>query len=577
MGLKLNKRGETYAQARINTGKIDYYSEWSFSDDERNALFAEGIERFADWHLGRDADGGDDTASSYQFTCGKDGVVHRSALEAIIKGARKLKKNDPACADIEAAAKELRDRIDHKMANSRKLMFFGPRECAADETDPRKRFEGVILVDATLVLGDHPDMVEGGGPEGWTQICRTGKWLGHWQGPFEGTDDDIAVMVENFNRFVLPVMFDYGHESCWDSGAIASGWGHEFEIGKKGNALYSNTEWTRRAADHIRAGEYKYISPVIVFNTTDPYTGEDIGPSIWSVALTNTPFLDGMDAVEIGGQIAASRKALNGAPLGREWKPRQVEMTHNSPTKTPEPEPEPEPAPEPEVTINKSTTEDDMSLKEIALSLGLPETATADEIKTAIAAKDNTATQAATDAKALSDAQAAQAKAEEDGKLALQRAEALETEKKEREEREAKDLVEAYIKAGRVAPASREKAVALALGDRASFDGLYGKTDEPGQAVVPMGDVAPAEPAAQVPGHGVAALSDEENEAIAKMRPRLERLAAKRSARLSKEQGRPVTCTVEEMIADEKTRRAGKGLLGKTFEHPPVANTTRVK
>jgi len=576
MAVKLNRRGETYAQARINRGKIDYDGEWSFSDDERNALFADGIERFADWHLGRDLDGDDDRASSYLFATGKDGKVYRSALDAAIRESRRLKKKDPGAADIEASAKELLERIDRKKANSRRLLFFGEKPGLETETDPRKRFEGVILMDTSIVLGDHPDMVEGGGREGWTQIALTGKFLGHWQGPFELTEDDLAVMVENKNRFVNPILFDYGHESVWNSAALASGWGHEFEIGKKGQALYSNTEWTDEASSRIRAGELKYISPVIMFSTIDPYTGDDLGPSIWTVGLLNTPFLDGMDPVEIGGQIAASRQANDGAPPRRTWAiPQQNTPPADAGTlnnnKPPEPEPA-EPAPEPEVTVNSTQTqkEDIVERKKLCQELGISEDSTDEQIFATIKAKGAPSPD---DTQALSDAQAAQAAAEEAARVAQEKSEGLEAEKKERELKDAQELTEAYIKANRIAPASRERACKLALEDRESFYSLYGRPDEPGDPVAPTAAVATAEPATAGPG---AALTDEDQEAIAKMRPRLERLARKRSARLSKAQGKPVTVTVEEMFTEEKTRRQDAGVLGKVFKHPPTKNTTRI-
>jgi len=610
MGMKLNRRGESYAKGRINRGKIDYDSEWTFSDDERNALFADGAERFREWHLGTDSDHEEDNVAHCRFAYGKDGKVYRAALEGIIREARKLKKKDPGCADIEASAKEMKDLIDRKRENSRRLLFVGPVAGMENEKDPRKAFSGVVLLERSvpLELADG-DMTEGGGQRGWTQIARTGSWKGHWQGAFELTEDDLAVMIENHNRFTNRTLFDYGHESVWDSAALASGWGDDMEIGKSGDALYQDTEWTRKASDHIRDGELKYISPVIMFSTIDPYTGEDLGPSIWTVALLNTPFLDGMDPVEIGGQIEASRQLNRGAPPGRQWaipaskqeppapvapapppvalggqpvdsngnpidantgNPLPTSDTNSSPAPagtdiTPPPEPAPAtPDPEPEVVPNTSTpTEDDtMSLKEIALSLGLPETATADEIKTAIATREQEKKQA--EQKALQAQQTA-----DESKGAQERVAELEAEKKERELKAVQDLTEAYVKAGRIAPASRERACKMALEDRESFYGLYGKEAEPGEAVVPMG-VAPAEPANQVPGYSAAALSDQEQDAISKMRPRLERLAQKRSKRLGKE------VTVEEIIAEEKTRRADKQLLGRTFEHPPVKNTTRL-
>jgi len=564
MGLKLHRRAETYAKGRINRGKIDYDGEWSLSDEERNALFVEGAERFGEWHLGRDEEGDVDRLSTYSFCYGKDGQVSRAALDAIVKEAGRKKKKEPACADIAQAAKELRDMIDRKKANSRKLLFFGERPGMQNESDPRKRFEGVIMLDTTIVLGDYPDMVDGGGARGWTQICKTGKFLGHWQGPFEVTDDDLAAMVENFNRLVNPVMFDYGHESVWNSAADASGWGHEFEIGKSGDALYCDTEWTRNAADKIREGEQKYISPVIMFSTIDPYTAEDLGPSIWTVALLNTPFLDGMDPVAIGGQIAAQRKQLNGAPPRRQWaipassqqavvdiakkvgildqkalgdlpvpppEPDEDTGTNSSPAPagtdiTPPPEPAPAtPDPEPEVVPNTSTpTEDDtMSLKSIALSLDLPEDATAEQINSAIAAQKQAAETAeakATEAKALADQKA-------------QEAEALEAEKKERELQSAKDAVESYIKAGRIAPNSRDKAVELYLQDHDTFEQLYGKPDEPGKPAVPLGQVATAPEAPQAAG-GAPGLTPEEVAFCQKMQLEPGRFALEKQRRRDK-------------------------------------------
>jgi len=535
MPVKLNARALSYAKGRISRGKIDYDGEWSFSDEERNALFADGIDRFAEWHLGKDTAEDEGTINAYGYAYGKDGRVSRAALEAVVREARRAKKKDPACADIEKAAKELRDLIDVKRENGRRCLFVGPREGMENESDPRKRYEGVILCNTAipLELGDRPDMVDGGGRTGWTQIAMTGKWLGHWQGAFEVTEDDLSVMVENFHRFTNALLFDYGHESVFNSAALASGWGHEMEIGKGGSALYTDTEWTEKAAGHITAGELKYISPVIMFSTIDPYTAEDIGPSIWTVALLNTPFLDGMDPVEIGGKIAATRKLLNGAPPNRQWiVPASAIPTEDTNDVPAEPA-APNPAPEPVINSNPTGQEpaepledDTMSLKDIALSLGLPETATADEIKQAIKAKDEKTAQSQADAQALADVRR---EADEAKALAAR----LEQEKQERELKDAQDLVEGYIKAGRIAPASREQAVQLALQDRASFDGLYGAPDKPGAPAVPLGQVAPP---AEPPGADSTpvSLTEEEMTVCKSMHLTPERFAAEKARREKK-------------------------------------------
>lgn len=70
---------------------------------------------------------------------------------------------------------------------------------------------------------------------------------------------------------------------------------------REGSGLYAiGVEWTENAAAMIAAGEYKFISPVFGYNRR----GEVI--ELLHAALTNTPALDGMDAVMLA---AASRLA----------------------------------------------------------------------------------------------------------------------------------------------------------------------------------------------------------------------------------------------------------------------------
>lgn len=69
-----------------------------------------------------------------------------------------------------------------------------------------------------------------------------------------------------------------------------------------GVGLFAFVEWTAKAAAFIRAGEYKFISPVLNYH---PTTGEVI--SIINAAITNSPAIDAMMPVtalnrQIGGR-----------------------------------------------------------------------------------------------------------------------------------------------------------------------------------------------------------------------------------------------------------------------------------
>lgn len=90
--------------------------------------------------------------------------------------------------------------------------------------------------------------------------------------------------------------FDYEHQAMLaeknGQPAPASGWAARFEW-RDGAGLWAlNTEWTERAAQMIAAKEYRYISPVLVY---DKRTGEVVG--LVNAALTNIPNLDDLSPV----------------------------------------------------------------------------------------------------------------------------------------------------------------------------------------------------------------------------------------------------------------------------------------
>ncbi len=101
----------------------------------------------------------------------------------------------------------------------------------------------------------------------------------------------IAVMAVRKNMTLI----DYEHQSlrAEENGqkVIAAGWFKQMEY--RDDGLWAvNIEWTQAALEHIRTKEYKYISAVFNYHAK---TGEIV--NIVSVALTNTPALDGLKAL----------------------------------------------------------------------------------------------------------------------------------------------------------------------------------------------------------------------------------------------------------------------------------------
>lgn len=109
-------------------------------------------------------------------------------------------------------------------------------------------------------------------------------------------DDASAVaLIARCNARATPFSLDYDHASLTaaQTGAIApaSGWFKHLEW-RPSEGLYAiGVEWTERAAAHIAAREFRFISPVFTYDKS----GRPL--EIINAALTNNPALDGMDEV----------------------------------------------------------------------------------------------------------------------------------------------------------------------------------------------------------------------------------------------------------------------------------------
>ena len=91
-----------------------------------------------------------------------------------------------------------------------------------------------------------------------------------------------------------PISIDYEHQTLLAAtngqAAPAAGWMTGFEW-RPGQGLYAAVSWTPRAKAYIDAQEYRYISPVILYDEAGRVTG------LHNAALVSTPAILGMDAV----------------------------------------------------------------------------------------------------------------------------------------------------------------------------------------------------------------------------------------------------------------------------------------
>jgi phage I-like protein len=144
----------------------------------------------------------------------------------------------------------------------------------------------------------------------WIQIARTGAFVSNRYGEFAITREDLAQMLHNF-RMVTPIAptklaVDYDHLSMDPKqvgDGTAAGWFQDLELRNDGDELWGLVEWTPKAAEHIKNLEYQFVSPSFVKDHTSKQ-GKKIGTTLLAAAITNHPFLEGMQAVTLYDLIA---------------------------------------------------------------------------------------------------------------------------------------------------------------------------------------------------------------------------------------------------------------------------------
>jgi phage I-like protein len=138
-------------------------------------------------------------------------------------------------------------------------------------------------------------------PTSTIQIAKTGTFKSKRYGKFNITEKHFDDVVRNRKRMPNEPPIDYNHlsfgETLIPDQGVAAGWIKDLEK-RDDKTLWATVEWTPRAAKHIEDREFRYISPIFIWNDKDDQ-GNDLGTTIPSAALTNYPFLKGMAGVAL--------------------------------------------------------------------------------------------------------------------------------------------------------------------------------------------------------------------------------------------------------------------------------------
>lgn len=149
------------------------------------------------------------------------------------------------------------------------------------------------FVTLSAVSVDSGEVTASGGR--WIHLLPAGRFMARdGRGPFDaGGKADLTRIVATTRKFLgqTEMAIDYDHQTVFAavSGvggtAKAAGWVKKFEVRHDG--VWGLVEWTAAAAAAIRAGEYRYLSPVIITREGSPRV-----ISIRTPGLVNSPALD---------------------------------------------------------------------------------------------------------------------------------------------------------------------------------------------------------------------------------------------------------------------------------------------
>lgn len=289
------------------------------------------------------------------------------------------------------------------------------------------------------------------------QLAPLGNFADDDGNAFTVTPEAIAAIIAGFSAKVNDVPVDYEHQTLSGGKAPAAGWITAL-VNKGADGLWGKVKWTPDAAKHLACREYRYLSPVLLANKKDG-AGRYVPSRLHSAALTNTPKIDGMVPIVNKSENPALLLPLERGGTGG---------------------------------VREKTTQfqEDSMLKKIRGLLGLPESATDQQLEeTVIALKERPAV-AAELAEALGlkpDAGASEAKATV---LAMKQNTATQTDaaarlaalEKNIAARDAEEAVTLAMKEGKITEAQKLWAEDYALKDLGGFKMFAAKA----VAVVPM-------------------------------------------------------------------------------------------
>lgn len=165
-------------------------------------------------------------------------------------------------------------------------------------------------------------------PPAWIELIPPGPDVAGNDGRRWRNDDPHTIVAAFQQRYrAVPMVIDYEHASEHRApqglDAPAAGWIDRLEVRQGGSIWGHVQQWTERAAQMIKAREYRFLSPVFTFEKATSKIR-----ALVSAALTNSPNLN-MTALNVARCAAEQRDTIERNAI-RCWEQGGLERTYGT-------------------------------------------------------------------------------------------------------------------------------------------------------------------------------------------------------------------------------------------------------
>lgn len=162
------------------------------------------------------------------------------------------------------------------------------------------------------------------------ELFPEGEYVHNQAGKMKIDEKFLQAFADDVNERGDRIPLDYDHSFGSGKGSLSAGWfvrgsAQVEENSRGGKSLFADVQWTPRAAESIKAGEYRFISPEWNTKWKDKTTGAvKKGARLFAAALTNRQFFDEMDPVVLCDEGIEALLANDDTTHGREAKKEET-------------------------------------------------------------------------------------------------------------------------------------------------------------------------------------------------------------------------------------------------------------